>query len=157
MNVLFLCTGNSARSIFAEAILNAKGGGRFAAYSAGSNPKGSVHPLTIAVLETCGITTAGLTSKGWECYTADGSPHMDMVITVCDQAAGEACPLWPGAPVRVHWSLPDPAAAEGTEAEQLAAFAATFTRLEQRIDLMLSLPLVFLSPDELEQQLNALA
>ncbi|HET7176025.1 MAG TPA: arsenate reductase ArsC [Gammaproteobacteria bacterium] len=156
MNVLFLCTGNSARSVMAEAILNVKGEGRFRAYSAGSHPQGAVHPLALAVLETCGLPTTGLASKGWERYAGDGAPHMDVVITVCDQAAGEACPLWPGAPVKVHWGLPDPAAAEGSEAERLAAFAATFTALEKRIDLMLGLPLAFLSPDELQQQLAAI-
>lgn len=156
MNVLFLCTGNSARSILAEAILNAKAEGRFRAYSAGSHPRGTVHPLALTVLETCGIATQGLASKGWEHYAGDDAPHMDVVITVCDRAAGESCPLWPGAPVKVHWGLPDPAAAEGSEAECLAAFAATFNALERRIDLLLGLPLAFLSPDELQQQLAAI-
>ncbi|HEU5398560.1 MAG TPA: arsenate reductase ArsC [Gammaproteobacteria bacterium] len=156
MNVLFLCTGNSARSVLAEAILNAKAEGRFQAYSAGSHPQGTVHPLALAVLETCGLPTAGLASKSWEHYAGDEAPHMDVVITVCDQVAGEACPLWPGAPVKVHWGLPDPAAAQGTDAERLAAFAATFTALEKRIDLLLGLPLAFLSPDELQQQLAAI-
>ena len=157
MNVLFLCTGNSARSILAEAILNAKAEGRFKAYSAGSHPKGEVHPMALTVLTACGIPTAGLASKGWETYAGDAAPHMDLVITVCGQAAAEACPLWPGAPVSVHWGLPDPAAAGGSETERLAAFAASFTALERRIDLLLGLPLAFLSPDELEQQLNAIA
>ncbi|HEV2321790.1 MAG TPA: arsenate reductase ArsC [Gammaproteobacteria bacterium] len=156
MNVLFLCTGNSARSVLAEAILNVKGEGRFRAYSAGSHPKGAVHPLALAVLETCGLPIDGLSSKGWEIYAAEDAPHMDVVITVCDQAAGETCPLWPGAPVKVHWGLPDPAAAQGTDTERLAAFAATFTALEKRIDLLLGLPLAFLSPDELQQQLAAI-
>ena len=156
MNVLFLCTGNSARSILAEAILNVKGEGRFRAYSAGSHPRGEVHPLALEVLKTCGLPIEGLSSKGWETYAAGDAPHMDMVITVCDQAAGEACPLWPGAPVKVHWGLPDPAAVEGSEAERLEAFAATFTALEKRIDLLLGLPFAFLSPDELQQQLAAI-
>lgn len=157
MNVLFLCTGNSARSILAEAILNAKGGGRFTGYSAGSHPRGEVHPQALAVLETCGIQASGLASKSWETFAGDQAPHMDVVITVCDQAAAEACPLWPGAPVLAHWSLPDPAAVIGSEAERMAAFAATFTALEQRIDLLVGLPMDFLSPDELEQQLRAIA
>ncbi len=157
MNVLFLCTGNSARSILAEAILNAKGAGRFTAYSAGSHPRGKVHPLALAVLETCSIPTTGLTSKSWEVFSDEQAPHMDVVITVCDHAAAEACPLWPGAPVSAHWGLSDPASAEGDEAERLSAFARTFTALEKRIDLLIALPLDFLSPDELEQQLRALA
>ena len=156
MNVLFLCTGNSARSILAEAILNAKSGGRFMAYSAGSHPRGEVHPLTLAVLETCGIPPAGLASKSWEAFSGDQAPHMDVVITVCDHAAAEACPLWPGTPISAHWGLPDPASVAGSDAERLAAFARTFTELEKRIDLMLGLPLEHLSPDELQQQLDSL-
>lgn len=156
MDVLFLCTGNSARSILAEALLNARGGGRLRAHSAGSHPKGVVHPLALEVLKTCEIDTAGLRSKSWDEFAAESAPHMDVVITVCDQAAAEACPLWPGAPVKLHWGLPDPAAVGGSEAERLAGFARTFTLLEQRVDLMLSLPLEFLSPDELQQQLAAI-
>ena len=156
MDILFLCIGNSARSILAEAILNAKAEGAHRAYSAGTRPRGEVHPLALAVLETCGIPHQGLSSKSWDVYAADGAPHMDVVITVCDPAAMEACPLWPGAPVSVHWGLPDPAAVEGSESERLAAFAATFTALEKRIDLLLGLPLAFLSPDELQQQLTAI-
>jgi arsenate reductase (thioredoxin) len=157
MNLLFLCTGNSARSILAEAIFNAKAEGRHRAYSAGSHPRGEVHPLALAVLETCGVPATNLASKSWEIYSGDQAPHMDVVITVCDRAAAEACPLWPGAPVAAHWGLPDPAAVAGSEQERLAAFAATFTALEKRIDLLLGLPLEFLSPDELEQQLRAIA
>lgn len=157
MNVLFLCTGNSARSIMAEAILNAKSGDRFRAYSAGSHPRGEVHPLALEILETCGIPSAGLSSKSWEIFARDEAPHMDVVITVCDQAATEACPLWPGAPASAHWSLPDPVAAEGSDAERLTAFATAFNALERRIDLLIGLPLDFLSPDELEQQLRAIA
>jgi arsenate reductase len=156
MEVLFLCTGNSARSILAEALLNAKAEGRLRAHSAGSHPKGEVHPLALEVLRTCEVATTGLRSKSWDEFAVEGAPHMDVVITVCDQAAAEACPLWPGAPVKVHWGLPDPAAVEGSHAEQLAAFARTFTLLEQRIDLMLSLPLDFLDLDELQQQLGAI-
>jgi arsenate reductase len=156
MNVLFLCTGNSARSILAEALLNARAGNRLKAYSVGSHPKGEVHPLALTVLRTCEIGTDGLRSKSWDEFTGEEAPHMDVVITVCDQAAAEACPLWPGAPVKVHWGLPDPAAATGSDAERLAAFAATFTLLEKRIELMLGLPLEHLSLDELEGQLRAI-
>ena len=116
-----------------------------------------MHPLALAVLETCSIPTTGLTSKSWEVFSDEQAPHMDVVITVCDHAAAEACPLWPGAPVSAHWGLSDPASAEGDEAERLSAFARTFTALEKRIDLLIALPLDFLSPDELEQQLRALA
>src|ERR1051325_472345 len=156
MDVLFLCTGNSARSILAEALLNARAEGRLRAHSAGSHPKGEVHPLALTVLRTCQIGTEGLRSKSWDEFASDAAPHMDVVITVCDQAAAEACPLWPGAPVKVHWGLPDPAAVEGSEAERLAAFRRTLPLLEQRVDLMLSLPLEFLSPDELQQQLGVI-
>lgn len=156
MDVLFLCTGNSARSILGEALLNARAQGRVRAHSAGSHPRGEVNPLALEVLRICEIDTAGLRSKSWDEFAAEGAPHMDVVITVCDQAAAEACPLWPGAPVKVHWGLPDPAAVEGSDAERLAAFAHCFSRVEKRIDLMLALPLEHLSPDELEGQLKAI-
>lgn len=156
MNVLFLCTGNSARSVLAEALLNAKGQGRVQAYSAGSHPKGELHPLALAVLRTCDITTAGLRSKSWDEFAGEAAPHMDVVITVCDQAAAEVCPLWPGAPVKVHWGLPDPAAARGSEAERLAAFAAVFNSIEKRVELLLNLPLEHLSAEELQGQLSAI-
>ena len=156
MDVLFLCTGNSARSILAEALLNSRAEGRVKAWSAGSHPRGEVNPLALEVLRTCDIPVTGLRSKSWDEFTGDAAPHLDVVITVCDSAAAEACPLWPGGPVQVHWGLPDPAAVEGSHAEQLAAFAQTFTALEKRIDAFLSLPLDFLSPDELQQQLETL-
>lgn len=154
MNVLFLCTGNSARSLLAEAILNVRGAGRTRAYSAGSHPRGHVHPLALEVLRSCEMDASGLRSKSWDEFAADTAPHMDVVITVCEQAAAEPCPLWPGAPVKVHWGLPDPAALKGSEAERLAAFAATFVALEKRIEMLLSLPLELLSPEELQQQLH---
>jgi len=157
MDVLFLCTGNSARSILAEALLNQRAGGRLRAHSAGSHPKGQVHPLALEVLKTCEVESTGLRSKSWDEFAAEGAPHLDVVITVCNQAAAEACPLWAGAPVTAHWGLPDPAAVEGSEAERLAAFANTFTALEQRIDRLLSLPLELLSAEELQGQLRALA
>ena len=156
MNVLFLCTGNSARSILAEALLNARAEGRLRAHSAGSHPRGEVHPLALEVLRTCELDTTGLRSKSWDEFAAEDAPHMDVVITVCDQAAAEACPLWPGAPVKAHWGLPDPAAVQGSEAERLAAFARAFTLIEKRIEMMLGLPLEHLSPDELEGQLRAI-
>ncbi|HEY1774042.1 MAG TPA: arsenate reductase ArsC [Gammaproteobacteria bacterium] len=157
MNVLFLCVGNSARSILAEALLNARAAGRLRAYSAGSQPQGAINPLTLEVLRTCEIDATGLRSKSWDVFATDTAPHMDVVITVCDPAATEACPLWPGAPVKVHWGLPDPAAVQGSEAERLAAFVRTFTELERRIELMLGLPLEHLSADELAGQLQTLA
>ena len=156
MDLLFLCVGNSARSILAEALVNSRAEGRLRAYSAGSKPKGEVHPLALEVLRTCDIPSAGLRSKSWDEFATDTAPHMDLVITVCDPAAVEACPLWPGAPVKVHWGLPDPAAVEGSDIERLAAFARTFTELEKRIDLMLGLPLEYLSTDELAGQLQAI-
>ena len=157
MDVLFLCTGNSARSILAEALLNTRAEGRLKAYSAGSHPRGEVNPLALEVLRTCEVDTAGLRSKSWDEFATEDAPHLDVVITVCDQAAAESCPLWPGGPVKVHWGLPDPAVVQGDHAERLAAFARTFTLLEQRIDRLLSLPLELLSPEELEDQLRALA
>jgi arsenate reductase len=156
MDVLFLCVGNSARSILAEALLNSRAEGRLHAYSAGSQPKGEVHPLTLEVLKTCGIAAAGLRSKSWDEFATETAPHMDIVITVCDPSTVEACPLWPGAPLTVHWGLADPAAVTGSDAERVAAFARTFTELEKRIELMLGLPLEYLSPDELQQQLESL-
>jgi arsenate reductase len=157
MDVLFLCTGNSARSILAEALLNARGGGRVRAHSAGSHPRGEVHPLALEVLRTCAIDTTGLRSKSWDEFAVEGAPHLDVVITVCDRDAAESCPLWPGAPVQVHWGLQDPAEGKGTDAERLAAFACSLTLIEKRIDLLLALPLELLSPEELEGQLRALA
>jgi arsenate reductase len=156
VDVLFLCVGNSARSILAEAILNSRAEGRLRGYSAGSTPKGEVHPLALEVLKICDVPVAGLRSKSWDEFATETAPHMDIVITVCDPAATEACPLWPGAPLTVHWGMPDPAAAQGSDAERLAAFARTFTGLEKRIELMLGLPLEHLSADELQQQLDSL-
>ena len=140
-NVLFLCTGNSARSILAEAILNDRGKGRFTAYSAGSHPKGAVHPLAMALLERNGIATVGLRSKAWDEFAQPGAPQLDFVFTVCDNAAGEVCPIWPGQPMTAHWGQPDPAAVEGTELEKANAFREAFRTLGQRIELFMSLPL----------------
>jgi arsenate reductase len=140
-NVLFLCTGNSARSILAEAILNDRGKGRFTAYSAGSHPKGAVHPLAMALLERNGIATVGLRSKAWDEFAQPGAPQLDFVFTVCDNAAGEACPIWPGQPMTAHWGQPDPAAVEGTELEKGNAFREAFRTLGRRIELFMSLPL----------------
>jgi arsenate reductase (thioredoxin) len=140
-NVLFLCTGNSARSILAEVLLDHWGKGRFKGYSAGSFPKGAVHPLALAVLERHGLPTAGLRSKSWSEFAQPDAPVMDFVFTVCDQAAGEVCPIWPGNPITAHWGVPDPAAVEGTEEERRRAFRDAFLRLEARIKLFIALPI----------------
>ena len=139
-NVLFLCTGNSARSILAEVLLNRWGKGRFKAYSAGSFPKGEVHPVTLQLLQSRQLPVEGLRSKSWDEFARSNAPVMDFVFTVCDQAAGEACPVWPGNPVTAHWGVPDPAAAEGNEAQRLAAFRDAMHRLEARIKLFTALP-----------------
>ena len=143
-NVLFLCTGNSARSILAEAILNDRANGRFRAYSAGSHPKGTVHPLALALLERNGLRTAQLRSKAWDEFAAAGAPALDFVFTVCDNAAGEVCPIWPGQPMTAHWGQPDPAAVEGTEVEKANAFLEAFRLLGRRIELFTSLPVATL-------------
>jgi arsenate reductase len=143
-NVLFLCTGNSARSILAEAILNRRGKGRFKAFSAGSHPKGSVHPLALALLERKGLPTEGLRSKAWDEFAKPGAPVLDFVFTVCDNAAGEVCPIWPGQPMTAHWGQPDPAAVEGTDLDKTNAFREAFRMLERRIDMFTSLPMASL-------------
>lgn len=140
-NVLFLCTGNSARSILAEAYLNAKGAGAFAAYSAGSHPAGKVNPFALELLRKQRIDVEGLHSKNWHEFSRPGAPRMDFVFTVCDNAAGEACPLWPGQPVTAHWGVEDPAAVQGTEDEKRGAFLKAFAQLAARIDRLLDLPM----------------
>lgn len=137
-NVLFLCTGNSARSILAEAILNKEGAGRFRAYSAGSNPKGAVHPEALKLLGGLGFPTNDLRSKSWDEFASEGAPPLDFVITVCSSAAGEVCPIWPGHPTKFHWGIEDPAAVEGAGQER--AFREAYHTLKQRIDLFLALP-----------------
>ena len=154
-NALFICTGNSARSILAEAVLNALGAARgFRAYSAGSHPKGAVHPLALRTLAAHGIATAGLRSKPWDEFAAPGAPAMDFVFTVCDQAAGETCPIWPGQPTTAHWGLPDPAAADGSDQEKAQAFVDAFVTLKRRIELMLALPLQDLDRLALRQRVQ---
>ena len=138
-NVLFLCTGNSARSILAEVLLNHWGKGRFRAFSAGSFPKGAVHPMALEQLAAAGLPTAGLRSKSWSEFAGPGAPVMDFVFTVCDQAASEVCPVWPGQPMTAHWGVPDPAAVEGSEAGRRQAFRMGFRALEARIKLFTSL------------------
>lgn len=143
-NVLFLCTGNSARSILAEAILNHKGKGQFTAYSAGSHPAGSPRPEALDQLASAGISIAGLRSKSWDEFAAPNAPAMDFVFTVCDSAANEVCPYWPGQPLTAHWGIPDPAAVRGTPEEIARAFRDAFVILDRRIGLFLSLPLATL-------------
>lgn len=137
-NILFLCTGNSARSILAEALLDREGAGRFRAFSAGSQPKGDPHPAALALLNEQGFDTTGLRSKSWDEFAGDEAPAMDMIITVCDSAAGESCPIWPGHPATAHWGIEDPAAVEGDGQRQ--AFFNALTYLKRRIALLLSLP-----------------
>lgn len=149
-NVLFLCTGNSARSILAEALMNHWGKGLFKGYSAGSFPKGAVHPLSLQLLGQMGLPTADLRSKSWDEFAGANAPRMDFIFTVCDQAAGEMCPVWPGHPITAHWGLPDPAAATGTSAEQMMAFREAFRVLETRIRYFLTFQFKRLSRDELQ-------
>lgn len=140
-NVLFICTGNSARSILAEGLLNALSRGRFKAYSAGSHPKGAVHPLALKELDNLRIPADGFRSKGWEEFAAPDAPALDFVFTVCDQAAGEVCPVWPGQPMTAHWGLPDPAAVDGSEEAKAKAFKDTAITIKRRLELMMVLPL----------------
>jgi arsenate reductase len=140
-NVLFLCTGNSARSILAESILHKDGSDRFRAFSAGSQPKGEVNPVALRVLESMNYPTDGLRSKSWEEFAAPDAPVMDFVFTVCDSAAGESCPVWPGQPMSAHWGIEDPAAVEGTDIQKEAAFVAAFRYMKNRIALFIALPL----------------
>ena len=153
-HVLFLCTGNSARSIIAEAILNKVGAGNFRAYSAGSQPKGQINPHTIDLLQGLGYDTSGYRSKSWDEFAKAGEPHFDFVFTVCDHAAAEACPVWPGHPMTAHWGIPDPAEATGTQAEIALAFKEAYRRLERRIGAFTALPLRSLDKLSLHNRLR---
>ncbi len=153
-NVLFLCTGNSARSILAEAILNKDGAGRFKAYSAGSQPKGEVHPLALKVLQSFGYAADGARSKSWDEFAVPGAPVMDFVFTVCDNAAGEACPVWPGQPVTAHWGIEDPAAVQGPAFEQERAFVTAFRYMKNRIAAFTALPLSSLENSALRSKVR---
>jgi len=155
-NILFLCTGNSARSILAESIVNHLGAGRFTGFSAGSQPKGQVHAYALDLLSGLGFPAANMHSKSWDVFAAAGAPHMDFVFTVCDNAAGEACPVWPGQPMTAHWGVPDPAAIEGNELDKRAAFREAFTALENRIRIFMSLPFASLDRMALQQRLDAI-
>ena len=155
-NVLFLCTGNSARSIMAECLLNRLGAGRFKAYSAGSAPKGVVHPLAFSMLERQSYDTRKLRSKSWDEFARPGAPALDFVFTVCDNAAKETCPVWPGQPMTAHWGIPDPAAVEGNEPEKHVAFADAMRMLNNRIGIFVSLPLASLDKLSLQKRLDAI-
>jgi arsenate reductase len=154
VNVLFLCTGNSARSILAEAYLNSAGQGRFSAHSAGSHPAGKVNPYALELLEKNRLPTAGLRSKNWDEFARAGAPKLDLVFTVCDNAAGETCPVWPGQPITAHWGVADPAAVQGTDAEKRKAFLRAFTELSARINLLLALPVDKLDRRVVQKKLN---
>jgi arsenate reductase (thioredoxin) len=155
-NILFLCTGNSARSVLGEAIVNHLGAGRFRGFSAGSQPRGEVHPYTLDLLAGLRLPTEGLFSKSWDLYAVAGAPQMDFIFTVCDSAAGEACPAWPGQPMTAHWGIPDPAAVDGSDVEKRAAFRQAYAALENRIRLFLSLPFASLDRMTLQNRLNAI-
>lgn len=155
-NVLFLCTGNSARSILAEAILNNLGKGRFRAYSAGSFPTGQVNPYSVELLKQKGLPTEGLRSKSWDEFSTPDSPRIDFIFTVCDKAAGESCPVWPGHPANAHWGFEDPAAVTGPDDKKRAAFAKVFAEISARIQLFLALPLDRLDRSSLQKELEAI-
>jgi arsenate reductase (thioredoxin) len=156
-NVLFLCTGNSARSILGEAILNGAGDDRFTAYSAGSQPTGQVNPYALELIDQLGYDTRQLRSKSWNEFSGPDAPTMDFVFTVCDSAAKESCPIWPGHPMSAHWGIPDPAAVEGTEAERRLAFADAHRMLSNRIRLFMSLPIESLDKPSLRQRISKIA
>jgi arsenate reductase len=155
-NVLFLCTGNSARSILAEALMNHWGQGKFVGLSAGSHPKSAPNPIALQLLTQMKLPTAGLRSKSWDEFAAAGAPPLDFVFTVCDNAAGEMCPVWPGQPMTAHWGIADPAAVEGTETEKWLAFRQAFNAMESRIKVFTSLPLASLDRMKLQERLNAI-
>lgn len=153
-NILFLCTGNSARSIMAECILNRLGAGKFKGYSAGSLPKGRIHPFAIELLKNLNHSTDDLRSKSWDEFSTDDAPQVDFVFTLCDDAASEVCPVWPGQPMNAHWGLPDPAAVDGNDAEKHAAFADAYRMLNNRIDIFINLPMESLDRMTLQKRLD---
>jgi arsenate reductase (thioredoxin) len=155
-NVLILCTGNSARSILAEALVNHWGKGKFVGYSAGSSPKGAVHPIALELLEKMNLPTAGMRSKSWDEFARPGAPQLDFIFTVCDNAAGEMCPIWPGHPMTAHWGVEDPAAVAGSEAQKWIAFRTAFRELESRIKIFTSLPIRSLDKVTLQERLRAI-
>ena len=155
-NVLFVCTGNSARSILAEGILNNLGHGKFKAYSAGSHPKGEVHPLALETLAKFRMSTEGCRSKNWDEFSAPSAPVLDFVFTVCDKAAGEMCPVWPGQPMTAHWGVPDPSEVEGSDDDRRHAFGETVVVLKRRIELLLSLPLTALDSMSIRREIQAI-
>jgi protein-tyrosine-phosphatase len=155
-NALFLCTGNSARSILAESILNRRGKGQFRGYSAGSHPSGAVNPFALSLLKDMDFPTEGLRSKSWDELATPTSPHFDFIITVCDNAAGETCPVWLGKPTTAHWGIPDPAAVKGTDMQKKAAFAVAFKLLSTRISLFLSLPLASIDQLRIKEEMAAI-
>lgn len=155
-NVLFLCTGNSARSIMAEAMLNTMGKGRFKAYSAGSHPGGTVNPFAIEQIKSTGYSLDNLRSKSWDEFAAPDAPKMDFIITVCDNAAGEVCPIWPGQPISAHWGFEDPAAATGTDEEKRAVFSTVAKQIHTRVNLLNSIPVAMLEKTAIKREMDAI-